>query len=157
MKKLFLAFLFVFLLPFAVVFAEGTQTINGIPLSFQDRGNLKVMVAEFFTNYVFGTTPVYNESGSTTANSGLVDVGQYTLKTIGIRTGTYTAGGTLTVTLREYIGTSTFSSGTVTLNLGTTTYSFPISEYCNYINMSAAGTTGSVTADIIGEFAYEKH
>lgn len=158
-KGVFLPLLFCCLifLPVLKIHAEGTQTINGIPLSFEDRGNLKVMIAEFFTGYTFGATAVYNESGSTTATSGMVNVGQYDIKSIGIRTGTYTADGTLTVHINEFIGTSSFCNGQVTLSLGTSTYSLPISEHCTHISVDAAATTGNITADIIGEFAYEKH
>lgn len=158
MKKILLLLFFLCLFVRSPIFASGTQTVNGIPLEDIDYGNAKGVRALHFTGYTFGTTAVYNESGATSTTSGMVAVGQYTDKSVGIRLTNISGGGTLTVKINEYIGTTTFPFEAVTINLGTTSthYAIPISEYCEHLSISGVTSTGTITADIIGNYVWQK-
>jgi hypothetical protein len=156
MKKLS-CLLFLLLLFVKPCFAAGTQTVNGIPLEDVDYTTVSGIRALHFTSHVFGAiTAVYNESGSSTSTSGMVDVSKYPLKTVAVRVETVVGDGTLTVHINEFVGTTTFPSVGVTLNLGTGTTVVPIQEYCEHISIDAASTTGTITADIIGLYVKVK-
>lgn len=155
MKKILLFFFLLFFAFIPKTFSAGTQTVNGIPLEIIDFENVKGIRASFFTDYIFGTQAVYNESGSTSATSGIIAVGKYPIKSLGVKIGTITGEGTLTIHINEFIGTDTFSFAT-TLTYGTvTTDSIPIQEYCEYLSVDGKTSTGTITADVIGNFVYE--
>lgn len=129
--------------------AGGTVTVNGIPLEYVEYGKLSGIKATPFSQYPFTTTQVFNEDAQTGTTSGLIEVSDYTLKTIGIRNTSVIGGGTLTVNVNFFIGTSSYSSGSVTVNLyGTATYVLPLVEYCTYLNIGGNTDTGTITADI---------
>jgi len=158
MKKLLLLALLLFALP-VNVYAFGTQTVNGIPTEVVDFGTVKGLRAEFFSSYDATTTEVYNEAGSTTATSGMINVAPYTLKSIGLRVSNKSfadGAGTVTFTFKEFIGTSTYHDGTVTVSLNKVdTYSIPIIEQCQYLNCSVVTSTGTATVDVNGLFLSE--
>lgn len=158
MKKLFLIISLVTLLMLPGAGFAATRTINGIPVTDVDYGPTKGITAEFFTAYTLTTTKVYNESGSTSATSGMVDVSIYPLKTIGFRLTDISGGGTATFNVNEFIGTTTHSIKALTLSIGSTAteYSIPISEYCQAISVDGVMDTGTAIADVIGVFVYEK-
>ena len=157
MKKL-LSLLLLLLLFVTPCFASGTQTVNGIPLEDIDFGPVFGIRALHFTGYTFGTTTVYNEDGGTSSTDGMVNVSKYPIKSIGIRITNIGNGGTLTVKINEFIGTTTFPFNAVTINHGTTStdYTVPITEYCEYVSVSGVTTTGTITADILANYVKPK-
>lgn len=131
------------------VHAGGTVTVNGIPLEYVEYGKVSGLKATPFSQYPFETTKVFNESAQTGTTSGLIEVSDYTLKTIGIRTTSNVGEGTLTVNVNFFVGTTSYSSGSVTINVyGTATYILPLTEYCTYLNIGGNTDTGTITADI---------
>lgn len=129
--------------------AGGTVTVNGIPLEYVEYGRVSGLKATPFSQYPFGTTKVFNESAQTGTTSGLIEVSDYTLKTVGIRTTNNEGSGTLTVNVNFFVGTTSYSSGSVTINVyGTATYILPLVEYCTYLNIGGNTDTGTITADI---------
>lgn len=158
MKKLLLIFCLILFALIPKTFAAGTYTVHGIPLEMVGDGNIEGVRALHFTGYVFGTTTVYNEDGATSTTSGMVDVRKHTIKSLGIRLTNISGGGTLTVKINEFIGTTTFPFTATTINHGTTStdYTVPITEYCEYLSVSGVTTTGTITADIIGNYVWQK-
>lgn len=147
MRKLFLFLLFLFLA--VPVYAAGTGTENGIPYIRLDVASLKGKSAAYFTDYTFGTQAVYNESGSTTATSGMVDFSDYTTKAIGVSVTNISGAGTLTLNINGYVGTTGTSCIISTLTYATTTtYCAAIAPYCQYLSIDGAASTGTITASV---------
>lgn len=156
MKKIFLVlFVFLCIALCNTTWATGTRTVNNIPLEDIDFGNIKGIRALHFTGYTFDTTEVYNESGGTLTTDGMVDVGKYPIKSLGIRLTNISGGGTLTVKINEFIGTTTFPFTAATVTIATTSShtTLPITEYCEFISVSASASAGTITGDIIGNYA----
>lgn len=142
------------------IYAVGTQTVNGIPTYDVDFGMIKGVRAEYFSSYVATTTEVYNEEGSTTATSGQINVSPYTLKSMGFRVSdkSFSDGaGTVTFTIRQFIGTSTYADGTVTVTLNRAqSYALSLVEQCQYVNVSVVTSTGTATVNANGLSLPEK-
>lgn len=148
MKKLYWLLLFLAGIH-GISHAGGTQTVNGIPIEYVTYGKLEGIKATPFSQYPFTTTQVFNEAAQTGTTAGLIEVSDYTLKTLGIRNTSVVGGGTLTVNVNFFVGTSSYSSGSVTINLyGTGTYIIPIQEYCTFLNIGGNTDVGTIISDI---------
>jgi len=160
MKKIIVLIIGLVLSVNSITYGYGTRTtsLGGLYETDLETGSLKGIGIEWFRNYKFGTQTVYNDVGSTSATDGMLDVRGYQYgKTIAVNVGTVTAGGTLTVTVNEFIGTS---SSSVVFNaynytgVGSGTTRIPLTDYCEYMSISVAASTstGNMRATITGNF-----
>jgi hypothetical protein len=124
-----------------------TWTENGVSVTRIDRPTVYGVSAEFFSNYDFGTQAVYNESGSTTATSGMVDFGECMQKTVGIVVDSIDAG-TLTIHVNFFTGTASVSSvGLTYATSAVATYVADLPEYAQWISVDGARGTSTGACD----------
>lgn len=134
---------------------------NGLTINTIDNEFVRGVRVEFFSGYTFGTQAVYNESGSTSATSGMLYVEPYLNgKTLGVIVSEIASNGTFTVVVNEFIGTESSSVIFNTYNyVATGTARIPLTDYCEYINLkcSASTSTASTIATITGDFVELKN
>ena len=133
MRKLLILIIGLALFFSNIAYGHGTRTttLGGLYTTDIDGTSLHGIGVEWFRNYTFGTQAVYNDSGSTTATSGMLDVRMYQYgKTLAINVGTVSANGTFTVEVNEFIGTTSSSVLFNTYNYTiATTQRIPLTDY----------------------------
>ena len=157
MKKLLILIFSLMLFSTGIASGAGTRTtaLGGLHTTDID-GMVRGVGVEWFRGYTFGTQAVYNDSGSTTATDGRLDVSEYQYgKTLAIKVDSVATGGTYTVEVNEFIGTSSSSVLFNTYNYTATgTTRISLTDYCEYINLKcyASTSTASTKATITGDF-----
>lgn len=131
------------------LFAAGTDTVNGLAITYIARNGESGIQVERLNNYSLGTsgTYIYNNSGSTTATAGSLPVGGYETKVAGINI-TVTDSGVVTVRPEYQIGTSSFwILGSTTAYTGTQTGRLVETSPCTNMRYGFI-KTGTTTATV---------
>ena len=163
MRKLLILIIGLALFSSNITYGYGTRTtpLGGLYTRDIDGTSLRGIGVELFRGYRFGTQAVYNDSGSTTATDGRLDVREYQYgKTLAIKVDSVATGGTYTVVVNEFIGTESSSVVFNTYNYTATgTTRIPLTDYCEYINLKcyASTSTASTMATITGDFVELKN
>lgn len=123
-------------------------TENGIAITGIETGALSGISAEFFSNYNFGTQAVYNESGSTTATSGMVEFASVSKKSVAVNVVSITAG-TLTVHVNFFVGTASISSvGLTYTTSAAATYVADLPEYARWLSVDGSRGTSTGACNV---------
>lgn len=146
MKKLLLGLLLALCLS---TVAEGRSwTENGVAVTGIETATLSGISAEFFSNYDFGTQAVYNESGSTTATSGMVEFAGVTKKSVAINVVSIDAG-TVTIHVNFFVGTASLSSvGLTYATSAAATYVADLPEYARWLSVDGSRGTSTGACDV---------
>lgn len=152
-KLLLLPFVFLGLFSFSNnLFADGTQTVNGMAVTTVKDG---VSIVQF-NGYSLGTSNayVYNDSGSSTALAGQYYILPYRVKNLEVDITNLRDAGTTTIGIFTASGgtnTTWFTDAEIAYS-GTQSTSFPISENSEFMRVGAkrSGTgAGSLTVKLL--------